>query len=133
MFHDVNWLAVLVSGIAWFVLGSVWYTVLFGKAWARLVGIDTENPGGNMALIFGATLVLEVLASTLLAGLLHLAGIETLAGGLHLGALIGVGIVLPVVAINNLYQRKSPALTAIDAGHMTVGLAIAGMILGAWR
>lgn len=132
MLHDVNWLAVVVAGVAWFVLGSIWYTVLFGKAWARLASVDYENPGGNMPMIFGATLVLEMVATALLAGLLHLVGPETLAGGLHLGALIGVGIVLPVVAINNLYQRKSFALTAIDASHMIVGLAIAGAILGAW-
>lgn len=133
MFHDVNWLAVLVAGIAWFVLGALWYTVMFGKAWARLTGADPDNPGGNMALIFGLTLVFEVIASALLAGLLHISGTETAGGGLHLGALVGLGIALPVVAINNLYQRKSPALTAIDAGHMTVGLMIAGAILGAWR
>ena len=133
MFHDVNWFAVLVAGVAWFILGSVWYTVLFGTAWARLTGTDPENPGGNMARIFGATLVLEIWASAFLAGLLHISDTATMGGGLHLGALLGVGIVLPVVAINNLYQRKSPALTGIDAGHMIVGLVIAGAILGAWQ
>ncbi len=133
MFHEVNWLAVLVAGIAWFLVGAVWYTALFGKAWSRLTGIDGKNPGGNIGLIYGATLLLEIVASAFLAGLMHISGAESLGSGLHLGAFIGLGIVTPVVAINTLFQRKSVALTGIDAGHMVVGLMVAGAILGAWR
>ena len=44
--------------------------------------------------------------------------------------LLGLGIVTPAVAINNLYQRKPFALTAIDAGHLTLGLILAGVIIG---
>ncbi len=132
MFHDVNWLAVLAAGAAWWVLGSIWYTVLFGKKWAVLTGVG-DNPTGNMPFIFGMTFVLETAAAAFLAGLMHLTDMGSLQDGLHLGVMLGVFIVLPVTWINYLYQRKSFALTAIDAGHMTVGLALAGLILGAWR
>jgi len=133
MFAEVNWLAVLVAGGTFFALGAVWYSLLFGKTWAKLVNIDWENPGGNMGLIFGLTLVLELLASTAMAILIRDSGFGGWNGGLHVGLIAGIGVALPVIAINNLYQRRSGALTAIDAGHMGLGLAIAGTILGAWR
>ena len=132
MFAEINWLAVLAAGVAFFLLGAVWYSVLFGKKWAQLLEIDWENPGGNMGVIFGLTLAFELLASLAMAILIQETGLDGWRGGLHLGFIIGIGVVLPVIAINNLYQRRAAALTAIDAGHMAVGLAIVGVILGAW-
>ena len=133
MFAEINWLAVVVAGAAFFAVGSAWYTFLFGKKWAQLVNLDWENPGGNMGLIFGLTFVLELLASTVLAILIRDSGFESWNGGLHVGLLAGVGVAFPVIAIGNLYQRRPGALTAIDAGHIALGLAVAGTILGAWR
>ena len=133
MFAEINWLAVLVAGGAFFGLGAVWYSLLFGKKWAQLVKIDWENPGGNMGLIFGLTFVLELLAATTIAILIRDSGFDGWRGGLHVGLISGLVIALPVVAINNLYQRRAGTLTAIDAGHMALGLAIVGTILGAWR
>lgn len=132
MFHDVNWLAVVAAGFAWFMLGAVWYTALFGKKWSVLTGVG-EDPGGNQGMIFGITFVLEILAAAFLAGLMHLTGMTGWTEGVHLGVMIGFGFVLPAVWINYLFQRKAFALTAIDAGHMIVGLAISGAILGAWQ
>ena len=36
--HDpeMNWLAILCAGVAYFFLGFVWYSLLFGKIWAAL-------------------------------------------------------------------------------------------------
>ena len=31
--QHINWLAVLVAGLAYFFLGALWYTALFGKKW----------------------------------------------------------------------------------------------------
>ena len=133
MFAEINWLAVLVAGGAFFALGAGWYSFLFGRKWAKLVNMDWENPGGNMGVIFGLTFVLELLASTAVAILIRDSGFDGWHGGLHVGLIAGIGVALPVIAINNLYQRRSGVLTAIDAGHMALGLAIVGAILGAWR
>ena len=37
-----------------------------------------------------------------------------------------LGIMVPAIGINYLYQRKSGMLFAIDAGHFTVGMAAMG-------
>jgi hypothetical protein len=133
MFEGINWLAVLASGFAFFALGAIWYSVFFGKRWAALVGLDYENPGGNTGLIFGLALALELLASAVLAVMIRDTGFSGWQGGLHVALMIGLGVVTPVVAINYLFQRKSPALIGIDAGYMVLGLAVAGVILGVWR
>jgi hypothetical protein len=43
----LNWLAVLVSVVASFAIGSLWYRPLFGKIWARAMGFgDDMKPTG---------------------------------------------------------------------------------------
>ena len=51
----VNWLAVIVAGIAMFAIGAVWYTVVFGQQWRALMGIPEGNQpeGFVQALIVG--------------------------------------------------------------------------------
>ena len=61
---DLNWLAVVVSAVAFYALGALWYSVLFGKAWAAELGIDTENPPEvNMVPTMGGTFVLALVAA----------------------------------------------------------------------
>lgn len=39
-----NYLAIVIAVVAHFILGFLWYTPLFGKAWAKELGIKME-PG----------------------------------------------------------------------------------------
>ena len=39
-----NWLAILIAAVAYFALGSVWFSVLFGKQWMALNGIPEPTP-----------------------------------------------------------------------------------------
>ncbi len=47
----INIVAVLVAVVANFFLAFLWYTPLFGKAWAKEMGLDTsvKSSGGQMA------------------------------------------------------------------------------------
>ena len=62
---SVNWLAVVLGAAAFFAVGALWYTVLFGKAWQRSTGLSDEQlkVGASMPLIFGTCLLLELLES----------------------------------------------------------------------
>ena len=41
----INWTAILVAVVANFFLGYLWYSVLFGKAWAKEMKMDmTQKP-----------------------------------------------------------------------------------------
>src|SRR5688572_10304000 len=48
---QINMVAVLVAVVANFILGFLWYTPLFGKAWAKQMGFDTsvKPAGGEVA------------------------------------------------------------------------------------
>ena len=70
----INMMAVLAAVAANFVLGFIWYTPLFGKAWAKEKGFDTSRKptGGEMAkglsfMIFGNFLMAYVFAHNMMA------------------------------------------------------------------
>lgn len=53
MFSDLNHLAIVVSAVTYFGLGSVWFGPLFGKQWLKLVGLTvTEEDKKNAFFMF---------------------------------------------------------------------------------
>ena len=44
IFSDINWLAVIVGGLAYFILGAIWYSFIFRDAWIRATRIDVNDP-----------------------------------------------------------------------------------------
>ena len=63
LFSSFNWPAVLVAAVAYFALGAVWYSGLFGKRWVAYHKINVEDPemkkgvAGTMSASFVLMLV----------------------------------------------------------------------------
>ena len=71
-FPHVNSLAVLVSGVAIFVLGGLWYApFLFGGAWKRANGFGAEEPPPAGTKVFVISFVLSVVMALNLAMFLN--------------------------------------------------------------
>lgn len=133
---DINFLAVIIAAVAAFLIGFIWYSVLFGKSWQKELGFTDEYlRKGNMPLIFGSSFIMMLLMSFGIALLLQVQHLETAdpALGLHTGILVGFFFVATSTAINYLYQRRSIKLWLIDAGYQFVFLAIMGVIHGYLR
>ena len=66
---ELNYLAVLVSGVVLFMLGGLWYSpAVFGKAWMRENGFKEEDmKNSNMVKIFGLAFLLAVISAINLA------------------------------------------------------------------
>lgn len=131
---DVNLLAVVLGAVAFFAVGALWYTVLFGKAWQRETGLTEEmiaagpKPGQNPTwLIFGLCFLFEMLVSLMLG---HNVARTSPAPHVIMMMAVGFGatLMVPAIGINYLYQMKSGKLFAIDAGHFIVGTAAMGVV-----
>jgi len=132
---EINFLAVLVAGIAAFALGFLWYSVLFGKPWQKELGFTDEYiQQGNMGLIFGTSFLLMVIMSLGLALLLSGMPADHVnwRSGLHTGLLVGVFFSATSIGVNYLYQRRSIKLWLIDASYQVLFLGLEGVILAIW-
>ena len=67
-FGELNWLAVIVAGLAYYGLGAVWYTnALFGRQYRTALGLDPEEQAQPDPTLLGVNLVGWLLASLALA------------------------------------------------------------------
>lgn len=117
---------VLAGATAFFVVGAIWYGLLFGKAWQKAAGLsDEEIQSGSILLIFGLTFLFEMLIAMVLWHLIARTGAAP-----HVVMMMSIGFALgimaPAIGINYLYQRKSGVLFAIDTGHFVLGMAAMG-------
>ncbi|HEX7710106.1 MAG TPA: DUF1761 domain-containing protein [Sphingomonadaceae bacterium] len=126
----VNWLAVVLGAAAFFVVGAVWYSFLFSRAWQRESGVTSaQMQGTSLPRLLIGTFLLELVVSTMFGHLLARTApsphvIMMMAFG------FGLTIMTPAIGINYLYQRKSLKLFLIDAGHFVAGaLAMGGVFV----
>jgi hypothetical protein len=129
----INHLAVFVSAIAFFLLGAVWYTFLFGHMWLQLTGA-AEKPVGNMATPFIGAFILDWILGYVIAVALSRAESPNMTRqGIEFGAYVGLGVYGTMSLMNFLYEGRSFSLWAIDTAYVVLGMAIMGAIIGAWR
>lgn len=136
IFNHVNWLAVLVATLAYFILGAIWYSKpLFATKWASLVGIDMNKPdkGKGLGKMMLATFILIAIACIALALLVVRMDLTILSSALRLGALTGLCFATTAVSISFIYESRPTALYFIDCGYHLVGHLAAAIILVMWR
>lgn len=126
--NDFALIPVLAGTAAFFLVGALWYGVLFSKPWQRAAGLsNTQLREGNMALIFGLTFAFEMLVAMVLWHLL--ARTDPPAFVVMMMAVgFALGVMVPAIGINYLYLRKPLALFLIDAAHFLVGMAAMGAV-----
>ena len=129
---EFNIWAVIAAAASGLVLGGLWYSpMLFGKAWQRENGLsDEELAKGNMAMIFGTTFVLCLVASFVFA--MFLGPRPSLALGVGAGFSAGLCWVTASFGINYLFERKSFKLFAINGGYHTLQFTLIGAVLALW-
>lgn len=133
----LNYVHILVVTVAGFMLGWLWYSLVFGKAWMAEMKITPEmakeEQAKGMAGYFIKGFVLTLLGTFGLAALIAAHKVPNWKHGAAFGAF--VGIVGPVVRMLNgaVWEKKSCKLQAINAGHEIVLYALQGAILGGWR
>lgn len=129
---EINWLAVIAAAVSSFVLGGVWYSALFAKAWQTAAGVtDDQIKNGNMGLIFGGSFVLSLIAAATFAMFLG-TEIDAVTGAFY-GFIAGLCWVGASFGINYLFERKPLSLFLINGGYHTLQFTLIGLILGAWH
>lgn len=128
---DLNWLAILVATAAAFLLGGIWYGPLFGKAWMSAIG-KTEDELQPSPAPFIISFFTALLTCVVLAVIMKNLSIQSLAGGVTLGAMTGIGFIATAMASDSAFCGWGVKLWAIQSGYRVVYSVIMGGILGVW-
>jgi len=132
LFH-ANVLAVLAAAVLQWLVGWVWYGVIFNKSYRTLVGAsETEKPanaGGVMALIFITNLILAYA----LARIVMLSGVATVTMGMFVGVVCGLGFVVPPLLAQHVSEQKPFKLFGINSIYWLIAMALSGSLLAMWQ
>ena len=134
----VNWLAVLVAGIATFVLGGLWYGMFFKKLWQQLHGYSDEKvkemqKSKPPPVFLGTMIVSYLVMATVLSVLMGAIGIVTVVGGVTLGLLIWLGFAAAIAMTDWISSSRRLASYGLDLAYQLAFLVMMGAILGGWR
>ncbi|MCF8277164.1 MAG: DUF1761 domain-containing protein [Flavobacteriales bacterium] len=156
----MNFPIILGAALIPTIVGFIYYNPKFGlgKAWMSASGVTEEMAKtGNMAVIFGVSLLLSVLLAVQVNMLVvhqgHIASLfvghespeatayienfmtqygtlhRTWSHGVVHGILSGVFFVLPVLGTNALFERKGFKYIAVNSGYWIMTLAIMGAVI----
>lgn len=130
-----NYLAIAVAAVASILFLAIYYTA-FLDVWLNGIGRDRVWLAGNGASQFlqSATGMLAMgLLATLVSSLTQLTGAQTAVRGMKVAALLWLGCVLPIRAIENVFEVRSYSLFALHLVFWFVAMLIMGAIVGAWK
>ena len=135
MFHEVNYLAVIVSAIIYWLLGGLWYAAIFREPWYAALNLSEEQhtacekrfPMALFAYFFSGLIV-----SFVLEGLLHVVGAETIHAGMFWGFHIWLGFAF-TLSLNSLYfEMRGLKVFLINNGNYLLSFVLLGGILAVW-
>jgi hypothetical protein len=140
----LNPMAIVAALIASFVIGSIWYGPLFGRAWAKAMGFpaDRKPSGGEL----GRGIALNLVGTFLMAFVLaHDVAVWRASSwglgpdsppavyGFFGGFFIWLGYIVPMLLNGVAFEKKSWTVFGIGAGYQFLSFQAMGMILAFWR
>jgi hypothetical protein len=127
---SVNWFAVLIAALSSFVIGGLWYSLLFAKPWQRAAGLTDEQVKSGVVRVFVGSFLLALVMAASLAAFIGAGGAVF---GLVAGLAAGLTWVAAAFGINYLFERRSIQLFLINAGYNVVAFGVMGLIVGAMQ
>jgi hypothetical protein len=135
---NIKIVTILVATVANFILGFIWYTPLFGKAWAKEMGFDTsvKPAGGAIAkgmtfMVIGNFLLAYVFAHNI-AAWNYVPGTQEMpqfAKVMNSTIFTWLGFYLPMDLSTVAWEKRSWKLFGINTGYHFLMLLVASVIL----
>lgn len=134
--NDLNWWAVIVSAVAIFALGSLWFLPkVFGDAWMRSIGWTPSNEDGGNPVMYLLALVSGFVIALAVAMVASATGSDTFGEGAVVAIVLGIGITAAMIFITSVFSPTFPkpwTWFAVMGSYFFVSVAIAAIITALW-
>lgn len=132
-FGELNWLAVVVAALAYFVLGAIWYSnALMGKQYRAAIGQDSEGPAKMEPAALFTNAVGWFIAAVALGLISKSIGADSFGDGLTLGLVVWAGFIATNRIVAAAYEGPNRALMMVNGPYNLLGFLTMGVILAIW-
>jgi hypothetical protein len=128
-----NHLALLISALMQWLLGAIWYSLLFAKPWMALTGHTAGSKPKIAALAMVSSFAVSLILSFMLAHVVLWSGADGFGAGAMIGFICWLGFIGGPMVAQHLYESRPFKLYAINAGYWLVAMLASGGMLAVWR
>lgn len=130
---QLNWLAVGVATIASFMLGALWFTPLFGKAYDTAMGYKRGKDQAFTPIYYIGPFIGSLATTLATAVLLYSADIDAMSDAITLCLIVGIGYAASVSFVNAINPKTPRPLLygAVTGGYHIVSILLVGVVLSA--
>lgn len=125
----INWAGAIIAAIVSFLLGFLWYGILFAEQWMALHQVTPTQEAANAAMGFG--FLNQLVVALGLSWLVKRSGAATLSGGAITGLGAGLFFACTTSALNFIYGEFDPALLPLDFSYLLLSYTAMGAVVGA--
>jgi hypothetical protein len=131
----INYPAVIVAAVVHFLIGGLWYGLIFANKFVEIVGMAqveqmaAQSHWSQYAVAFVTSLVLVYI----LAHFIQYTGAKGAAGGMHTAFWLWLGFVATTQLASVIFEQRKLGLYLLNVGYQLVAGLICGAILAAWK
>ena len=126
----LNLVGVLVASIAFFLVGWLWYGIIFSDVWMAAMGISADAAGGSFDIWMAGGLLITVMQVIGVGLVMKWKGVSGLSGAVITAVLLWLFFALPFCHYAYIYNPgHDSTLLMIDAGHLLVGWVVSAIVL----
>ena len=131
-YFDIKILAVLVAAIIQWVIGALWYGLIFAKPWKALVSPKEGQKTAAIAYAWITSFIANLILCFVLVHIILWAGRAALGRGAFVGLACWLGFMAPPLCAQHIYEGRPFKLFIINAGYWLVAMILAGAVLSCW-
>jgi len=129
LLDNLDWVAALVGGAAYYAIGAAWYGIL-SKGWMQAAGLTAEEVKANFSKrVYALTFLVALIIVIFMAGLMGPS--ISVGDAAEFGLIIGLIFSGLTTYVHYLYTMRNKWLIFYDAGYTTIASIAAAMIYAA--
>jgi hypothetical protein len=135
MFTGINYLAIVVSAVLYFIFGGLWYASALSRPWTEALNFSPEVRAKAQKDFPKALLshfVSGLLTSFVLANIIRFSQTGTFLAGAALGFWVWIGFAFTLNLNSLMFEKRPSAVFVINAGFYLATYMILGGLLAVW-
>ncbi len=133
---DLNYWAVLVAGLSYWLIGGLWDAGIFGKQYQASLNFDEaekQQAQKDFPKALATHFISGLITSFFLANFVRAAGSTSFVTGIGYGALAWLAFAFTINLNYLMFERRPVSLFMLNNGFFLIAFALMCGILSVWR